>query len=980
MALFKILRGNEDNLPAIKLTDGYAYFTSDTHNFYIDHLDANGKLVRSLNGVGKTTTDGKIQIGEHLIIETDGNVEIDGEVNVKKIIETAPNLTINLNDTVPSTALPSICDFEFKPTTPLCVYDLANQKVLINGPFNGDEVPFLTTQGDLIVTNENSEIKIKKRIDSLININRNGWNVSDKLTQDGVYKAWSKKFYLTKDHYVSRQDFDYGNAQNSRYVFEFDESEFAETGIPAKLDDIPVATPCFYTGNNAQAWLNDRIWGGQPFPLKFSYNKETGKYIMTIRGFGKDLLFYQMTLYSKAYIYYQLETPYIDNDFMAMGLEKGDTITFENDYSYIQKYLDASNFFHSGPSGGALTNSDTTPTFSATTPQSIADALVGFSNASKILNGGQATSQEAAQDYSWIGDGDGTTDYTSTIQNKIKELSSLSDGGTIYLGNGVYKINNFIEIPDNIKIIGTGNTIIQQTNKYSHVIVISGSNITLKDIKLKLYVMSADEKDNLQYNNDLTACVYINSNNSKSSENYTDKYLDNIYCKNLLMDGVHLLGSYGFRYINGKPTVSNDYEHYRGCGLIQHYLFFNYATLKNVHISGMYHGLHGVGGSNDITIFCDNTKVMVYGGGGYANLNIFGHSYYDTDENGTTISMSDEIGHFTELEQSTVAEYVYDVQWCKNIFVFEGSTMNNRYIVAQTAGVTYYGNTLPPQGRKLEKYIVDYGRGNRPIENYQNKPYHIGSKYIELTGLTSFKYNDAITQNALAGAGVWGTITSNDLFNKGFLTLNEICRYPQETQDGNHSPTNFYSIISEKTPTLENPIEIIIDISERPIHALPGGFIQFDTDHIASDFTVSFDTNNSNTYGSEIFVKDNIDTTWHYIPIQSLFQKIYRIKLTITKALYIPKLKYQTSDYTDFEIEYNPNKKIGICNIGMVEADFVGRTFLGECGGNMYGDYDLHNHTFKNLALPTNDNDAVSKSYADNLISWHYFDSNGTLI
>ena len=295
--------------------------------------------------------------------------------------------------------------------------------------------------------------------------------------------------------------------------------------------------------------------------------------------------------------------------------------------------------------------------------------------------------------------------------------------------------------------------------------------------------------------------------------------MDNIYCKNLLIDGVHLLGSYSFRYINGKPTVSNDYEHYRGCGLIQNYLFFNYATLKNVHISGMYHGLHGIGGSNEITIFCDNTKVMVYGGGGYTNLNIFGHSYYDTDENGTTISMSDEIGYFTELEQSTVAEYVYDIQWCKNIFVFEGSSMNNRYNISQIAGSTYYGNSLPPSNIKLKKYVIDYGRGNRPIENYQNKPYHIGSKYIELTDLVSFKHNDAITQNALAGAGVWGTITSNDLFNKGFLTLDEICRYPQEIYNEHHPMTNFFSIISEKTPTLENPIEIIIDISKRPIYA-----------------------------------------------------------------------------------------------------------------------------------------------------------------
>ena len=57
MALFKVLRGNEDNLPE-QLTDGYAYFTSDTNNFYIDHPDENGELIRSLNGVGKNTSQG----------------------------------------------------------------------------------------------------------------------------------------------------------------------------------------------------------------------------------------------------------------------------------------------------------------------------------------------------------------------------------------------------------------------------------------------------------------------------------------------------------------------------------------------------------------------------------------------------------------------------------------------------------------------------------------------------------------------------------------------------------------------------------------------------------------------------------------------------------------------------------------------------------------------------------------------------------
>lgn len=56
MALFKILRGNEAMLPEQK-TDGYAYYCTDTHNFYIDHLNENGELVRSLNGAGLNTTE-----------------------------------------------------------------------------------------------------------------------------------------------------------------------------------------------------------------------------------------------------------------------------------------------------------------------------------------------------------------------------------------------------------------------------------------------------------------------------------------------------------------------------------------------------------------------------------------------------------------------------------------------------------------------------------------------------------------------------------------------------------------------------------------------------------------------------------------------------------------------------------------------------------------------------------------------------------
>ena len=882
---------------------------------------------------------------------------------IGSLINNAPSKTIGFNEVVPAGSLPSICDFEFKPNTPLCIYNLYDSNVLPKGQFFGEEIPFLTTRGNLIIVDSNNNIKLEKYIDSLINITNQtyGWNVSDTLTQNGLNKVWSNKFYLTMDKYKERVD----SGVNSVYTFELDESDFAETGIPAKLDNIPIASPCFYPGT-----ANGTLYGGDPFKLKFSYNKETDKYIMTIRGFGVDFIFYQLQQYSKAYIYYQLETPYVEKEFLAMNLEEGDKILFENDYSYIQKYLDIGNFFKKGTNGDyPFTDIEgTTPTIATIVPQNTLDALNGFSNAARIFNEGQASDDDVAQDYSWIGDGDDSLDYTSIIQNKIKELSTISNGGTIYLGNGTYKINNFIEVYDNIKIIGTGNTTIQQTNKNEHVLVISGSKVTIKDLKLKLYAMTAEEKDSGDYNSNLTACLYINSNNGKSSSLYNSKYLDNIYCTNLTVENVYLSGSYGFRYINGKPTVSNDYEHYRGCGLINEKLFFNYATLTNVYISGMYHGLHGCGGSNDITIFCTESKTMVYGNGGYLNLNIYGHSYYDTDNDGNTISMSDEVGHFIDTEQSYIAEYVYDTQWLKNIFIFDGYTMNNRYLISQTGGASYTGNDEENSDLKLKKFVIDYGRGNRAVENFQNTPYHIGAKYIAKTGLTSFKANDPITQNALSGAGVWGNINSNDAFDAGRLTLSEICRYPNADKDINKfsDSSSFFYALSHNTPTEENPIEIIIDISNRPIFALPSCFIQFSETYIASDFEVSFKYSGYNDFSNKINVKDNTDVVWYYTNTQYLFKKIDKIKIVITKALYIEKLKYQNSGYVKYEIEYNPDKKVGICNIGVIDANFTGRAFLGECGGNVYGDLVLNkNSTIKNVPSPVDDTDVVNKRYVD---------------
>lgn len=45
MALFKACRGKKENLPT-ELTDGYAYFCTDSGGFYIDCPDTSGALTR----------------------------------------------------------------------------------------------------------------------------------------------------------------------------------------------------------------------------------------------------------------------------------------------------------------------------------------------------------------------------------------------------------------------------------------------------------------------------------------------------------------------------------------------------------------------------------------------------------------------------------------------------------------------------------------------------------------------------------------------------------------------------------------------------------------------------------------------------------------------------------------------------------------------------------------------------------------------
>lgn len=81
MALFKVCRGNETELPTTK-RDGYAYFCSDTGNFYIDVLNTAGNLERIQVNAGSAAFADEAEVAqvaqgaEALVkLNSDGEVE-----------------------------------------------------------------------------------------------------------------------------------------------------------------------------------------------------------------------------------------------------------------------------------------------------------------------------------------------------------------------------------------------------------------------------------------------------------------------------------------------------------------------------------------------------------------------------------------------------------------------------------------------------------------------------------------------------------------------------------------------------------------------------------------------------------------------------------------------------------------------------------------------------------------------------------------
>lgn len=877
-----------------------------------------------------------------------------GENTISNASKNLDKIILHFDEVAPEETVPSICDFVLTPTTMEAAYGLGAGSFLPNQKFNGNEVPTLTTKGTLLVKDAENNIKYSKAIEPFFNSR----GVSDTLTHKGLEKKWSKKFYLLKDpvsitSVPPRWDWE---IENKMYVWEFDESEFINTGIPAKIEDIPIVSACFINNDTVKDKISTTsLYNDTPYPAVFSYNAETGKYILTARGVGGSISA-QLTKYSKAYFYYALEAPYVSAFNFALGIDAGDLVSFEVDLSDAEPYIVEEGLFQTLNS--VVTDFDVTPNIAVLVPRSVEDAMDGMNNAARVLNmRDSADDNTTAQDYSWIGAGDGITDYTTQIQTKLDELHNISNGGTIHLGPGVYPINKSLIVYGNTQVIGDGHTTIEQRADNTHAVIWSGSNIRMSDLTIKL----------AGHCTEITACIFTNSANSELAgpDKRDDRYPENMYVQFCSASNVTLLGAYGLSSSNGDVYLSDEALNYRGVGLTGLNGLNNFCDYDGLACRNLYAGIISRGGGNQHRVQVTDSRIGVWCQSGNDIFNITGHTLYGTGKDGNIVSGTDYVV-YVEGHYNTFTTRFYDTQYTKNVYYFDSASMGNTYSWNPT--ISLIKSNVDTAAWIGHSIVTDLGRANAQEAPVKEEYVGVGPRLFTLSSLPTWntQFNPSV-HNALSGAGVWGNITSNKEWSNDGIELPEVCLYPKE----NHYTGNgLASVICQDSPSEEAPIEIIIDISNRPIASYEGYWIQFDHRYIAENYTVSFDTNNDGVFNlSSPPVIQNTNAVSYYMNYQTPASHIYRIKISITKALQIAELKYQDAGHVMHTTNYNPNGYVGIVNIGMPSNDAYGRAFLGECGGNLYGNVDMHQNTLKNLPMPVENGDAANKSYVEAQLS-----------
>ena len=914
------------------------------------------------------------------------------------IISTFPSQIIGLNEIVPEDAIPSVCDFRLIPKTTnaaMSLYDDGSEyfhdfnpggNVATNGLLNGLEIPLVTTRGTLIVRNSAHEITCKKNIPELINYSQ----IYDELYNDRIIKRWSERFYINRPP-------DEVGSDEATFSWKFKKNEFENYGLPKKETEIPFISPFFCCTDSdivEETTMSDKQL---PVAAYFSYHEgETESYYelkCRVRyyheNYGK-----RFCEWTPSYICYPLAEEVVSYDNMiSCYLEKGYSVEFQQDEcfftenpteenmcdsfnefweNYARKrksppFFDKYNTMIWARDNNAASREDknninsttmdsfTIPTIEITIPKCIVNSLQGMEQIVKDLSSGKSVdSTSELSDYRWIGDADKNIDYTEIIQRKLDEVHNTTNGGNVFLGNGTYKISNSLIVYSNTRIIGTGYSTIEQTSDNTHGIIMNGDYIHLQDLTIKLSGACTE----------LTGCIFANSNNHVNSNKYDANYPSNHHVYYGSAKNIKLIGKYEMGVdTENNPYIPEGMLDYRGVGIYSRPMYFCFFDGDNILTSNLYAGIYNGGNSCNYKLFSMNSRIAAYIRGGLNTYDIHGHTYYSG-----TLSMTDYVVYCNSAERNIISVGFYDTQHTISDIYFDGLSFSNSYMIAPSA-VGQFNSPITGSSiisRESHSNVIDYGRCNVEVLQPKHIPYAVGSRIFTASGLSQNNELHGAMENALAGAGVWGNITSTTGWKEQGISLSQVCRYPEQkiTQ-----LNRINSVVSNVSPSEETPLEITIDISNRPIITTEVFWIQFDYRYIAEDFTIYLDTTNDGTFDQSLQIVDNNQTVWYRANHQKSVRNVYRIKLSFTKALRIENLEYQDGSYNTYTVDYNPNCLVGLANIGMASSEPFGRAFLGECGGNVYGNIDMHENILTNIGAPQGDKDAVNKAYVDKAVA-----------
>jgi hypothetical protein len=124
---------------------------------------------------------------------------------------------------------------------------------------------------------------------------------------------------------------------------------------------------------------------------------------------------------------------------------------------------------------------------------------------------------------------------------------------------------------------------------------------------------------------------------------------------------VTCVGTYGFSWDGSYQYLSEEALLYRGVGIENNDMYFNFYDCDGLTCKNLYAGIYGGGGSCNYRIYAVDCRFAVHGGGGNNIYDIHGHTLYAYGSDGKRIYGTDYIYYGKESDVNKISIGFYDI-------------------------------------------------------------------------------------------------------------------------------------------------------------------------------------------------------------------------------------------------------------------------------------------------------------------------------